>query len=228
MEKLILRDFEFSVNEAELLGAVNIDRDEDPDLAEEALEVIAEGLSLSRPKAVCACLPLSVDGKIVNIGEVSFENEFVAQKLSSGGICVPYVATCGAEVAAWAAKLSDPMHSWWAQELMLKLLSCAMKEVHTLVKSRWFPNAPHMTALNPGSLEHWQIDGQKDLFAMLSHGAEEIGVELTPSMLMLPHKSSSGIFFSSSREYENCELCPRTDCPNRRAAFSGDTDWRLK
>ena len=111
---------------------------------------------------------------------------------------------------------------------MLRLLSCAMKEVHRTVKTRWFPDAPHMTALNPGSLEHWQIYGQKDLFAMLSGGGDEIGVSLTASMLMLPHKSGSGLFFSSAREYENCELCPRIDCPNRRAAFSGDTDWRLK
>lgn len=228
MEKLILNDFEFSVDEAELLRAVNIDSDDDPELAKEALGVIREGLSLSRPKAVCVCLPVETNEKTVNIGDISFENEFVAKKLSQSDICVPYVATCGAEVAAWAAGLSDPMHSWWAQELMLRLLSCAMKEVYATAKSRWFPDAPHMTALNPGSLEHWQIDGQKDLFAMLSGGGKEIGVELTPSMLMLPHKSGSGIFFSSSREYENCELCPRTDCPNRRAEFSGNTDWRLK
>lgn len=228
MEKLILRDFEYNIDENGLLAAVNIDRDDDPDLAEEALEVIREGLSFSRPKAVCVCLPVEICGQNVNIGGISFENGFVAQKLSSSGICVPYVATCGAEVAAWAAGLSDPMHAWWAQELMLRLFSCAMRKVQTTVKSRWFPNAPHVTALNPGSLEHWPISSQKDLFAMLSGGDAEIGVELTPSMLMLPHKSGSGILFSSSREYENCELCPRTDCPNRRAAFSGNTDWRLQ
>ena len=33
MEKLILNDFEFSVDEAELLRAVNIDADDDPELA---------------------------------------------------------------------------------------------------------------------------------------------------------------------------------------------------
>ena len=228
MEKLILRDFDFKIDENELLRAVNADPGEDPELAAEALDVIREGLSLSNPKAVCICRPVEIKGKNVNIGEVYFENEFVAQKLSSSGICVPYVATCGAEVAAWASGLTDPMHAWWAQELMLRLFSCAMHKVQATVKSRWFPDAPHMTALNPGSLEHWPISGQKDLFAMLSGGDGEIGVELTPSMLMLPPKSGSGIFFSSSREYENCELCPRTDCPNRRAAFSGNTDWRLK
>ncbi|MBQ1224316.1 MAG: hypothetical protein IIX84_08565, partial [Oscillospiraceae bacterium] len=61
MEKLILNDFEFSVDEAELLRAVNIDADDDPELAEEALGVIREGLSLARPKAVCACLPVKTD-----------------------------------------------------------------------------------------------------------------------------------------------------------------------
>ncbi len=63
---------------------------------------------------------------------------------------------------------------------------------------------------------------------MLGSGAAEIGVELTPSMLMPPAKSGSGLFFASAREYENCQLCPRTDCPNRRAEFSGTTDWSAK
>ena len=228
MEKLILRDFAFNIDEEDFLRAVNIDKDEDPDLATEALEILGKGLEIARPKAVCVCLAVDVCNSRVTIGDVSFENEFVAQKLSSSGICVPYVATCGTEVAAWASKLTDPMHSWWAQELMLMLLSCSMKELWQRVKANCFPNASHLTALNPGSLEHWQIDGQKDLFAMLSNGDKEIGVELTPSMLMLPHKSSSGIYFSSSDEYENCELCPRTDCPNRRAEFSGKTDWRIQ
>lgn len=228
MEKLILHSFPFSVSENGFFSAVSIDPEDDPELAGEALEVFKAGLAVARPKAVCACLPTDVSGSRVSIGHVTIENEFIAQKLASGGICVPYVGTCGAEVRAWAETLSDPMHSWWADGLMLLLLREAMKALSEQVRSRFFPGAPHVTSLNPGSLSHWPIEGQTDLFAMLSGGAEEIGVELTPSMLMLPAKSGSGIFFSSSREYENCELCPRTDCPNRRMPYSGTTEWRTE
>lgn len=228
METLILDGFEFTVSPESFLKAVRLDPDGDPELASEALEVMEEGLALSRPRAVCRCLPVEVANGTVLIGDTRLSNEFLAQKLSDSGICVPYVGTCGAEAAAWAEGLSDPMQAWWAHGLMLELLGCAMREVSAEVKKRWFPGAPHVTSLNPGSLEHWPIEGQAELFGLLSGGAEQIGVRLTPSMLMLPAKSGSGIFFSSSREYENCELCPRTDCPNRRMAFSGHTDWRTK
>ena len=48
---------------------------------------------------------------------------------------------------------------------------------------------------------------------------EDIGVELTDTFLMLPVKSGSGLLFETEQSYENCSMCPRTDCPNRRAQF---------
>jgi len=38
----------------------------------------------------------------------------------------------------------------------------------------------------------------------------------------VPLKSGSGIWFPSESHYENCMLCPRTDCPNRRAPYDAD------
>jgi len=45
------------------------------------------------------------------------------------------------------------------------------------------------------------------------------GVELTDSQLMKPNKSVSGFLFPSESDYENCQLCPRENCPNRSADF---------
>ena len=33
----------------------------------------------------------------------------------------------------------------------------------------------------------------------------------------------SGVFFRTDVPYENCMHCPRLDCPNRRAPYSGMT-----
>ncbi len=44
-----------------------------------------------------------------------------------------------------------------------------------------------------------------------------IGVELTPSFLMVPNKSVSGLRFPTEENWASCMLCPRPDCPNRRA-----------
>lgn len=50
-------------------------------------------------------------------------------------------------------------------------------------------------------------------------GADEIGLELTDSCLMLPYKSVSGIAYEAEATFENCMLCPRENCPTRRAPY---------
>ena len=73
--------------------------------------------------------------------------------------------------------------------------------------------------MNPGSLADWPLREQRTLFALLGdvHGA--IGVELTPSLLMTPTKSVSGILFPTAETFASCQLCPREECPNRRAVY---------
>ena len=46
-----------------------------------------------------------------------------------------------------------------------------------------------------------------------------IGVRLTDSFLMVPMKSISGILFPTEVRFESCQLCPRKDCPGRRAPY---------
>jgi len=46
-----------------------------------------------------------------------------------------------------------------------------------------------------------------------------IGVTLTESMLMIPRKSISGIFFPTERMFFSCQLCPRENCPARESSY---------
>ena len=82
----------------------------------------------------------------------------------------------------------------------------------------------HLPSLNPGSIAAWPISGQAELFAILG-GREfvetQTGVIYTPSYLMLPSKSVSGIAFESETFYENCQYCPIDNCPGRRAKRIG-------
>lgn len=71
----------------------------------------------------------------------------------------------------------------------------------------------------PGSLETWPISEQVPLFTLLGKGAVEAGVEVSESFLLYPIKSVSGFYFSAAQHFENCAMCPRIDCPNRRAPF---------
>jgi hypothetical protein len=56
-----------------------------------------------------------------------------------------------------------------------------------------------------------------------------VGVRLTDSCLMMPTKSVSGIRFPTETSFESCQLCPRDDCPGRRAPYdSGLYDRRYR
>jgi hypothetical protein len=72
--------------------------------------------------------------------------------------------------------------------------------------------------MSPGSLEDWPIQEQAALFNLLGDTESELGVRLSDSLLMIPRKSISGIFFPAEGSFESCRLCPRRNCQGRRAA----------
>jgi hypothetical protein len=74
--------------------------------------------------------------------------------------------------------------------------------------------------MEPGSLVNWPIEQQKPLFQLLGNVEESIGVRLTDSLLMLPAKSISGIYFPTETSFLSCQLCPREHCESRRAKYS--------
>jgi hypothetical protein len=76
-----------------------------------------------------------------------------------------------------------------------------------------------LSTMNPGSLADWPLAQQRVLFALLGNTEAAIGVSLTPSLLMTPTKSVSGIAFPTEGSFASCQLCPRKACPNRRAPY---------
>lgn len=155
------------------------------------------------------------------LGGVRFTGALVAEKLNTvGSTAVGYVATCGRELHDYAESLTDDIlmqHA--AMDICLAYLRLIGSEAHKYAKETYFSDV-NMAALNPGSLHSWPITGQRELFDFLGEGADAAGVELTESMLMVPYKSGSGVYFKSEKHYENCMRCPRVDCPNRRAPYN--------
>jgi hypothetical protein len=71
----------------------------------------------------------------------------------------------------------------------------------------------------PGSLADWPIEEQAPLFKLLGDVDASIGVKLTDSMLMLPAKSISGVYFPADVSFFSCQLCPRERCESRKAKY---------
>jgi hypothetical protein len=74
--------------------------------------------------------------------------------------------------------------------------------------------------MSPGSLKDWDLNGQRPLFSVLGDVKGSVGVYLTESLLMIPAKSLSGIFFPTEIPFYSCQLCPRENCPSRRAKYN--------
>ncbi|MDD3521320.1 MAG: hypothetical protein PHU65_08845 [Actinomycetota bacterium] len=71
---------------------------------------------------------------------------------------------------------------------------------------------------SPGQYK-WTIEEQKEIFSMID--GSKIGVKLNESCLMVPFKSSSGVYgFGPIDKIDKtrvaCDICPRKDCIGRR------------
>jgi hypothetical protein len=64
------------------------------------------------------------------------------------------------------------------------------------------------------------IEQQRVLFQILQP-EKHIGVTLTPTYIMIPRKSISGIYAATSQKYVACEYCPRETCEYRRVPYKG-------
>jgi hypothetical protein len=128
-----------------------------------------------------------------------------------------YVATCGMELADWREREQDILRQFWADAIMEAAVHAAVDLISQELAGCFQTN--RLAAMNPGSLIDWPISQQAPFFQLLGDEARQTGVTLTESMLMVPAKSTTGLFFETESGYVNCQLCPRQTCPNRRAAY---------
>jgi hypothetical protein len=128
-----------------------------------------------------------------------------------------YVATCGTELDEWGRSLNDLLEQFWVEKIQEMALGQASKHLNDHIIQRHQPG--RTATMNPGSLADWPLREQRNLFALLDNRSDEIGVRLSDSLLMTPTKSVSGIMFPTEYDFKNCQLCPRPDCPGRRAPY---------
>jgi len=187
------------------------------DWEDELVDLMEEAEQIARPAALFAVCGVDENSAVNGI---TISSAMVQEKLRGKSRCFPYIATCGPELEKWSKKYeNDILAGFWADEIKKKFLFHITQAVLRHIKEH-YRTAGHLAAVNPGSLKEWPVSGQKELFEALggrSFVEETIGVVYTDSFLMLPSKTVSGIAFESAVFYENCQHCPLTRCPNRRA-----------
>lgn len=185
----------------------------------EPLAVTAQ--AIAQPKAMYKVAYVdSKDNDSVQINGFVFTSRVLRVNLENIHRTFAYVATCGIELETWAHELDDLLKQFWAEKIEEMALAAAYQALAADIAARYQPGK--LARMNPGSLADWPLREQKPLFTLLGDPAAEIGVYLSESFLMTPAKSVSGIQFPTDVTYENCQLCPRPDCPGRRAPYDRD------
>lgn len=218
-EYMIIENFEVNYDDQEMIGHFRVKPGSKAE--RQLIQLLDEARAIARPKAVFKVMsPNIFDDETVRFESVSFNSALMVQHLSGLDTALPYVVTCGRELAEWAGGLTG-LAQYMGDEIMLMALQQAERQLENYLIERF--NMQNISAMNPGSLaREWPITEQSPLFELLGDLPGRIGVTLLPSLLMDPGKSVSGIFFQTEEQYHNCQLCPKEACPSRKSPFQGE------
>jgi cobalamin-dependent methionine synthase I len=185
---------------------------------EQVCDAVAD---VARPKALYKLAYIEdKQPDAVVIDGVTLKSRVLRVNLDVAHRAIAYVATCGIELQAWGESLDDMLHQYWADAIKEAALRAAIRALTTHLNT-CYEMGP-TAVMSPGSLADWPIREQRPLFNILGDPEQAIGVTLTESFLMIPNKSVSGLRFPTEERFESCQLCPRDNCPGRRAAYEPD------
>jgi hypothetical protein len=216
---IVLDQIPFEIDEAALFQQLRVR----PDRGEpvEVRRLMAEATALARPKALYKIAFVDVLGEdcVVIDGE-TLTSRVLAVNLNGAHRVFVFAATGGRELEAWQSGQTDMLEAYWADQIAELGVRAAMDALRRHLESVY--DLAQVSMMNPGSLADWPIQQQRPLFGILGDTESTIGLALTPSMLMMPRKSVSGILFPGGESFASCQLCPREACPNRRAPYDSE------
>ncbi len=182
-------------------------------------ELVEEAGRIGKPKGYYKISKVEQkveDGVIID--GIEFRSRILRVNLDSVDKVFPFIATCGNELEMWSRKFNDILETYWIDMIKESAFLCGYNALKALLQNEDY--ADSVCTMNPGSLEDWPMSAQTKLFELLGNPTDIIGVKLSDSFLMSPIKSVSGIWFPSQVKYENCQLCSRENCQNRRAPYN--------
>ena len=215
MSAIVRRKLNVKLDINELMARLRVPED----LDEEFADIFAECEAIADPCFMYTEVSVSQTESTTVVGGFEFVSRIMYGNFKGLTKVWPYVITCGRELYDLAKTKADPLERYWVDSIAEAYLGAMHPVIHREVAA--IAGVERLYSMNPGSLEDFPIACQRPLFDMLGDVMGGIGVELTDSYLMLPYKSGSGIYFTSNSDYENCSMCPRADCPNRRAPYDG-------
>jgi hypothetical protein len=190
-------------------------------MVERIAQVVEVARQSLRPRGIYAVYVVSgYTAHALKLGDTTIRGN-ISEYLADAQRVAVFAVTVGEEIsqlAATAAESGDTFSAWamdavgsWAVEAAADTLMARI--------GRHLEDGQELTLRYSPGYCGMEIDEQRNLFQLVE--AEAIAVTLTPSMLMLPMKSISGLIGLAPKEsvslYRSpCDRCPRTNCSTRR------------
>lgn len=225
MSSVVLNNIPCRIDLLKLQEKLHVKDDES--LHSEIAEMAAAAQLIARPKVLFKRSPIQDKGNdFVMIDGIKFFGQLLRVNLEEASEVFPYIVTCGTEIEVWSKQFDDLFQSYCAETIKEMVLNSARGEFEAHLRKEF--GLEHSSNMNPGSLPNWPLAEQKRLFDLFGNVEELIGVRLTDSFFLLPIKSVSGIRFYKESKFENCLMCPRKNCPNRKAPFNEKMSERFR
>jgi len=191
-------------------------------LGDELLVLFEKARSLIEPKAVYTKTRVSgVENDLVYLENGrALRGLVLADMLESGQEIIPYVVTIGPKLETEIGQEKNLLHSFLLDKIGNYALHKAVAYLKSLAAEMFENRRGSVSEFSPGTGtgKLFRIEQQKPLFQILDPATALIGVHLSPSLMMMPRKSRSGVLAGTPQEYIACAHCPR-QCESRSTPF---------
>ena len=187
------------------------------DVMDEFMDIFNECAQVADPKYIFTQRAVRQEGDVTYVGESRFDSHIMAVNMQDVTVAWPYICTCGRELYDLAQSKDDPLERYWVDQISEQYLHHAGALANAEIKA--FSGKETLYSMNPGSPKEFHISNQRPLFDIFGDTEALCGAGLTPTFLILPYKSSSGIYYESDESFNSCAICHQENCPNRRAPF---------
>jgi len=152
----------------------------------------------------------------IEIDGIEFRSRVLAKNLERIERIFPYVLTIGDSLENTARSSGSITRRLVLETIGDLALGSGLEHLQRHISEQY--GLETTSNMGPGQLD-WPIEQQRELFSLLGHVKDTIGVTLTESLMMVPRKSISGIIFPTEETFISCQLCQRDKCPSRNAPF---------
>jgi hypothetical protein len=153
----------------------------------------------------------------VIIGGALFKSKVLRKHLDKVERVFPYVVTIGEGMEDLEKTSGDALEKYYLDVIGNAAVVKARDHLKSRLANRY--GLGGLSYLGPGQLKDWPLEEQKPLFSLLGDVERAVGVTLNDSLLMIPRKSLSGIYFPTEIPFTACQLCPKESCPSRKARY---------